>query len=379
MGLPQLRRHEKMKVLTAYSSQQSVDSVIAELMAQFENTSPKAVIYFASTIYDQQALASQMQTQFPNAKLFGCSTAGEIVSGKMLKQSVVAMAIGEEVLEDVAVEVVMDIAASMHVPEAFKQFEAYYGEPISDMDTEKYVGIIMADGLSGAEERLMGKLSDLTDVTFIGGSAGDDLQFKTTYVYADGKVFENAAVLVLLKLKNGFDIIKTQSFRVLNQKLTATEVNEANREVIEFDGMPAIEAYARALGVSVEEASNRFMTNPLGLMAGTEPYVRSPQKVDGSAMVFFCNIIKGMELAILEATDMIKDTLEAVESKALGESNAAGIINFHCILRTLQLEGEGKCDAYGEVFSSVPTIGFSTYGEEYIGHVNQTSTMLVLK
>ena len=34
---------------------------------------------------------------------------------------------------------------------------------------------------------------------------------------------------------------------------------------------------------------------------------------------------------------------------------------------------------YGEIFKDVPTIGFSTYGEQFIGHMNQTSAMLVFK
>ena len=56
----------------------------------------------------------------------------------------------------------------------------------------------------------------------------------------------------------------------------------------------------------------------------------------------------------------------------------SALINFHCILRTLELEQKGLMAEYGKIFS-IPTIGFSTYGEEYIGHINQTSTMLAFE
>lgn len=57
----------------------------------------------------------------------------------------------------------------------------------------------------------------------------------------------------------------------------------------------------------------------------------------------------------------------------------SGIVNFHCILRTLDLERQGQTEAYGRIFADIPTIGFSTYGEEYVGHINQTSTMLLFQ
>jgi hypothetical protein len=82
-----------------------------------------------------------------------------------------------------------------------------------------------------------------------------------------------------------------------------------------------------------------------------------------------------MELVVLESTDIVRDTAAALEAqRAKGE--IAALINFHCILRTLELEDRGQTGAYGEVFSGVPTVGFSTYGEELIGHINQTSTMV---
>ena len=80
-----------------------------------------------------------------------------------------------------------------------------------------------------------------------------------------------------------------------------------------------------------------------------------------------------------ESTDIIKDTKQAIEDKKNEIGSISGIINFHCILRTLELEQKGTTEEYGKIFTDIPTIGFSTYGEEYMGHINQTSTMLVFK
>jgi len=367
---------------TAYSEKNSVDNIVKDIKDSFEGSDAKAVMFFASSSFDPQAVGRQMQEAFPEASVFGCTTAGEIVSGKMLKKSVVAMAFGPEVLESVKVVTINDLNANNAVENAMSEFEAFYKEPVMAMDHERYVGIILVDGLSMAEERVMDRIGDLTNVTFIGGSAGDDLQFKTTHVFADGKACTNAAVLALFKPKNGFDIIKTQSFSATDKLLKATEVNEDGREVLQFNGKPAAVAYAEARGVSVEDAAGSFMSNPVGLMIGGEPYVRSPQQIKDGGMVFYCKVKEGMELSVLESTDIVKDTRLAVEAKKLelgGISGISGIINFHCILRTLELEGKGQTEEYGSIFADIPTIGFSTYGEQYIGHVNQTSTMLVFK
>jgi hypothetical protein len=138
-------------------------------------------------------------------------------------------------------------------------------------------------------------------------------------------------------------------------------------------------AYAEALGVTVEEAANRFMTNPVGLMVDNEPYVRSPQQFKGNGMVFYCNIREGSELMLLQSGDIVADTKADLDAKCRSLGNIRGIINFHCLFRTLELIRKHQTDAYGALFKDIPTIGFSTYGEAYIGHMNQTSTMLLFR
>ncbi len=119
------------------------------------------------------------------------------------------------------------------------------------------------------------------------------------------------------------------------------------------------------------------MTHPVGLMVRDEPYVRSPQQVKGDSLSFYCNILEGMQLQLLESKDIVSDTKTAVEEKEMG--SISGIINFHCILRTLELENRGQIEDFGDIFSDIPTVGFSTYREQYLGHINQTSTMLIFK
>jgi hypothetical protein len=366
-----------MPVRTLSSSNCDMSGVIDDFKKEAQGFDARMVIFFASSKFDQHELAARMQEAFSPAAVIGCSSSGEIISGSVLKESVVAMILGSDIIDDVAIEVVANIKTENRVPYAFRSFENYYKTPMSSMDHTRYVGIILVDGLMGAEERLMGKIGDLTNVFFVGGSAGDDLGFKATYVYAGGRVYSNAAVLALIKPAKGFDIIKTQSFRKLDRTLTATKVRIEERKVIEFNHKPAVQAYAECLGISPEDAPDRFMTNPVGLMVDDEPFVRSPQKVDGKSIVFFCNIIDGMEVSLLESTDIVRDTREAIEAKEKELGGISGIINFHCILRTLELEKNDQTRAYGEIFSDIPTIGFSTYGEEYLGHINQTSTMLV--
>ncbi len=367
-----------MAIKTAYSTG-DLPEAVANLNAQCGDTQPRVVICFASAKHDPSALSQQMKAAYPAACVVGCSTAGEIAGGKMMTKSVVAMFLDEKVVEDAAVAVVENLSGGPCVREAFAEFERHFNAPVSSLDIRKHVGMVLVDGLSGAEEGLMEKIGDRSDLFFVGGSAGDDLKFQRTYVLADGKTYTDAAVLLVLRLRNGFDIIKTQSFKITGKLLVATSVDEAHRTVIEFNHKPAIASYSEAVGVPAQEATAQFMRHPLGLMIAGEPFVRSPQRVQDQAMVFYCQIKEGMELQLLEATDIVTDTRAALEAKKATAGHVAGLINFNCILRTLQLQSENRCDQYGAIFSGIPTVGFSTYGEEYLGHMNQTSTMLLFR
>lgn len=354
---------------------------VSELRAQLGAEPLSLIVYFHGANYDAQALASAVQAEFKNVQTLGCSSSGELVSGAMLDNSIVAMGFPVSLVPQAFVGLVGDLAANpkLAAEEVLADVFGKAGVTPAAIDLARYAGLVLIDGLSGAEENFVSRIGELTDLAVVGGSAGDDLKFKQTFVSVNGVAKSNAAVFAILEVPAGFSVIKTQSFDCTDKVLTATKVNAGTREVLEFNGCPAVAAYCAAVGAgSPEVGAGKFMSNPVGLVdAEGNPYVRSPMQFHDSAMKFYCGVNEGADLVLLTSKDIVEDTRKDLAA-TLAAHPVAALLNFHCILRTLELKARGQTDAYGKLFSDVPMIGFSTYGEIYIGHINQTSTMLAL-
>jgi hypothetical protein len=366
-----------MPVRVAQSTKTTVDGAAADLLTQLGDAPNSLVIYFASPAYHQAELAAALHGVLGATHTLGCSSSGEIITGALSKRSVVAMALSADDSGPVAVQLIDDLHDRAALDRAIGGLEMQIGTPIREVNADTHVGIVLMDGLSRGEEGFLDALGDRTDLLFVGGSAGDDLGFTKTWVTLDGRASSTGAVLAIFQPPRGFEIIKTQSFVEMGKQLVATKVDEAQRIVLEFDGKPAADAYAAAIGADRAELPNQWIAHPLGLMDGGDPFVRSPQQVTDAGVAFFCAMKAGMPLSVLSSTDIVADTRAAL-AKAM-DGGATGLINFNCILRTLDLEARGQAEAYGNVFRGVPTVGFSTYGEAYVGHVNQTATMVLLR
>jgi hypothetical protein len=365
-------------IITAHTTNSDINLAMASILEQVGEIKATLVLYFASSSYNPDDLSHAFYRAFPGATTLGCTSSGEIVTGNMLKGSIVAMAMNEETAPEVVLSIINGVSSRGKVAASVSSLGEQIGSAVIDLNPEEWVGIVLVDGLRFAEEQMMETIGDISNVHFIGGSAGDDLNFNTTYIMANGCAYTDAAVLALFKPRVSFDILKTQSFIVKPVTLVATKVNQAERTVIEFNHRPAVEAYAEAVGCDPTDLANQFMSHPLGLLVGDEPFVRSPQQIVGTSIVFYCQVLEGAELALLESRDIVEDTRLALQKKIEHFGEPGGIINFHCILRTLELEAKKQTEAYADLFSGIPTVGFSTYGEQYEGHINQTSTILLL-
>jgi hypothetical protein len=103
---------------------------------------------------------------------------------------------------------------------------------------------------------------------------------------------------------------------------------------------------------------------------------RGPQRViDGRGTMFYCQILPGMEVELMRSTDLIGDTRAALPAAVAGVGGtASGALMFNCILRRLELDARGLSEAFVGAIADIPTAGFHTYGESWLGHINQTLT-----
>ena len=371
-----------MNFKAASSQEQCTDVAVKEIEEQLKDVDARLILYFASTCYPVDVISKSMSEAFPLAQTVGCTSAGEMINGKMLSDSIVAMAFGSDIIPNLKIEVLENIKEDKQaVVNAFKNFETYFLTPMSDLSPTRYVGLVLIDGQSRCEEYINDQIGNLTNVSFVGGSAAANSLSDPTYLFANGKSYTNAAVLVLMEPVNGFAFLKTQSLSLTDKKLTPTKVDEATRTVYEFNHQPAAKVYAEILGIEVNELPHYSTTNPLGLVLDEKNFfVRDPHCVlENGAIDFFCSVKEGLELTVLQASDIVEDTRRDLEDAFSKNQNLNAIIEFNCVSRVNELKEEGKGDEYASLFKSIPTISFGTFGESYIGHMNQTSTMLLLK
>ncbi len=372
-----------MSYQTAYSQKANVASAVEEIKAKLSNVGdPSLVVYFVSPIFPVDEVSKLMAEEFPTAQTIGCTTAGEMVSNRMLTGSIVAMACGKGSIPRLKVEVMENIKEDKQaVANALKNMGKYFNTPVSRLSPSHYVGMLLIDGQSKCEEYINDQIGNLTNVIFIGGSAATDDPSKPTCVFVNGKTYTDAAVIALMEPTNGFTFLKTQSLSLTDKKLIPTKVDEENRIVYEFNDKPAAEAYAEALNIPVAELPNYYTTNPLALVFDAKNYfVRDPHSLlENGAMDFYCSVKEGMELTILQSKDIVTNTRRDIEQVCFNHRNLNAVIEFNCMSRVMELHENRQEQDYATLFRSIPTISFGTFGESYIGHMNQTSTMLFLK
>ena len=344
----------------------------------------KIFMYFASTLYDFSILSEELAKLIDNkCLLVGCTSSGEISSNEGLtKGGLSALAFGDASMkfETVVFEEVSRVPL-MHRRDIIEKL-AKLGYVESQDKYENLTGLLLVDGLKGAEEKLLSVLNSVFEgkLNLIGGSAGDDLKFEKTLLALNGKVVEDSAIFTMIKSNVKMTIYRENIFDSQGIEIDITKADEKNRKILEIDNKPAKSRYAELLGVNKNNLGNYILKNPIGRKIGEAIYISSIASIDGESLNMYAQVFENSRAEILKAKNPIvtqKETLEKIRSEF---REIYGVFCVNCILRFLQFEKEGVLQEISRGIGSLGKYGgFVSYGEQYNKqHLNQTLTLLVM-
>ncbi|MGB0682262.1 MAG: nitric oxide-sensing protein NosP [Magnetovibrionaceae bacterium] len=361
--------------IVADSSTEAADKLCALL-----GEDASAIFFFASAHYDLAELGLALEAAYPGAKVFGCTTSGEIGPDGYGKGTVTAFslpaahfAVAHEVITPLSELDIQEGRAVVQRLHAAIQNIGVARHP------EQTFGVMMVDGMSLREESVLTAVnSELGMIQLFGGSAADDLHFENTAIFHDGRSNSDAALLVFVNTDCPFHVFCTQHFEATDRKMVITEADAHGRLVSEINAAPAATEYARLIGVEPDQLDPQtFAAHPVMVRVGGDYYVRSIQRADADEKLrFFCAIDEGLVLTIARAGDIVDNLRQTFSNLRQRVGDLQLVIGCDCVFRKLEIDQtEGTEPLVANLMKENRVVGFSTYGEQFGGmHVNQTFT-----
>ena len=341
------------------------------------------VLFFCSAEYDLGRLGIALEHVFDGVRISGCTSAGEITPEGYGRGCITAIGFDRRYF-----------SIECALISELEHFTLHDAQGVIDglLSTCRDAGlasvkgntfaITLLDGLSSREELVLATLNAaLGTIPQFGGSAGDDERLANTHVFFEGRFHTGAATVMLVNTPLDFRVFSTHHMQAREEKLVVTHADAKSRTVYELNAEPAAEAYARAVGVAVEELDRKvFALRPMGVRIGGHYFVRSVQRVnaDGS-LTFYCAVETGIVMTAMEPGSLLESVRTQIEASERVVGPPLVTIGCDCFLRRLEAEFTGVVDEVSDFLRHHKVIGFNTYGEQFDGmHINQTFTGVVI-
>jgi hypothetical protein len=328
------------------------------------------LLYFGSRrILAGDAPYRALKGMFPQARLVGCSTGGQILGDDVSDDTIAAVALSFDATR-------LDLAAES-LPNA--EASRLCGERIGrKLKGEDLAGIfVLSDGLNVNGSELVAGITAAAgaDVPISGGLAGDGAQFGETLVGADGPPRSNLVAAIGFygrRIRIGHGSAGGWDVFGPRRKVSRSKGNV----VFELDGEPALDLYERYLGEEAQGLPGTGLLFPLQIFnpdRGDHVVVRTILAVDREArsMTFAGDVPQGW------VAQLMRGNFErlAAGSGAAARQAQAGVrdvegdgvaVLVSCIGRRL-LMGQRVADeveaAGAELGPGMSRLGFYSYGE----------------
>lgn len=323
---------------------------------------PDLTFLFTTEFYDQEEVFHSVKEEIGDSKLVGFCGGGIISPSGILKKG-----IGVGVIEgdDLEVETVLE--------EGLEQKPYETGIKAGEKIIEEFDGgttVLLPDGFAAnLSESVRGVYDTIgPNFNYIGGGAGDNLQFIETFQFSE-KGIKSGALSSAVFEGPQVGTSLGHGWKPRKESLTITETE--GKKIIEIDGRPAFEVYSERLGgISQEEFQEYGMRHPLGIadMAGNYT-IRDPIDVhEDKSIELVTEMSEGSVAYIMESDiDELIDKAGEVAREAREEvSQPKFALLFDCISRTILMEDkfEEELETIREAIGhDVPLLGALTFGE----------------
>jgi hypothetical protein len=335
------------------------------------------VLIFVSPAYDVADLAGALTQHFRGITLAGCTTSGEIGPGGYTEHSIVGISFaGPDFAASVGLIRGLTSLNAAAMQAAVRQTRLAIHDAAPWARHHNLFAILLIDGVCGCEELVASAACGaLGGIPLRGGSAGDGLNFRKTFVLFEAEFRTDCALITVIATRRPFRAFKTEHFAAGAEKSVVTGADPRRRVVTEINAEPAALEYARITGMAPDQLTPAaFATHPMVVRVGEQCFVRSIQRVNQDlSLSFLCAIDEGAVLTVGQGGDLLGNLRQSFNDIAREVGPPDLTIAFDCILRRLELDHQQLRCAAGQLMDANRAAGFCTYGEQYEAmHMNQT-------
>ncbi|MFK7861459.1 MAG: FIST N-terminal domain-containing protein [Granulosicoccus sp.] len=338
------------------------------------------IIWFSAKRHSAADIVSELGNQVDCPDYCGCSTSGEITPDGQQNEGFVAITLPEQWFSctSLAMDPVTTMGMETIAVATANLREEFLASHQQTLASGTLFALNLIDGLSYSEEPVTVAIDrGLQGIPLIGGSAGDDLEFQSTWQISNGKHYTQSCVLTLVHCRLPCRVFSNNNFVPTEHKLVVTEADPDRRRVSEFNAEPAAVAYAKATGLQLDKLyAASFPSYSLIVRFGGQHYCRSIQQhnEDGS-LTFFCAIDNGLVMTVARSVGAAASSREQIEHIERDIGPLDILFGFDCVYRKLDTPNEGNAEKVISVYQEKNFIGFNTYGEQYGSmHINHTFT-----
>ncbi|MBS0290114.1 MAG: FIST C-terminal domain-containing protein [Proteobacteria bacterium] len=363
-----------MEIQTINYNQQKINAWSAPFPS-LDSPNTMVLVFAAPKYINDTAPLQALSKNYPNSKIIGCSSAGEITEEHIIDESItVAIIKFSNTTLKVATKEILKSADSEAIGKDL--YLALFEKDLRGI-------FVLSDGLNVNGSELVkglnkGAKQAQNNVVITGGLAGDGTEFKKTWIISNGEIltkhitaigFYGDKILIGHASRGGWNVFGPERLITFSK----------DNILYELDNKPALALYKQYLGKKASDLPATGLLYPLAIRKDekdNQPLVRTILAVDEKeqSLTFAGDIPQGSLAQFMRSNfdSLITSASEAgtvafnMISKEVSETTPLLAIAISCVGRRLLLgeRTEEETESMLENFPKHTTqIGFYSYGE----------------